>query len=246
MAKIGGSSAAGVDQFGNVKLNQDAFRCINKTGMALLVCADGAGSSIYGAVGATRLVTNVIKRLSKLHSDADHAAFLSAITIAIEFTRASIQKYCSKSSSNIQLNDFAATLAAVCVTNDRAYFAHLGDGAILFLDDDNELICLSPPENGEYANQTFFFTDLHWKMRLRTEVVSQEFTSCLVMTDGVTPFALKKDGIFSDFTNPILKFLNSATRSKAEDAIYQTLASDKSLSISKDDKTLLWYLFNEG
>lgn len=74
------------------------------------------------------------------------------------------------------------------------------------------------PENGEYANQTWFLTSDDWREHLHISPFSGRATRLVMMTDGVQPFALNRrgDALFSPFIDPVLRYLQQS--SEAEEA----------------------------
>jgi hypothetical protein len=246
MKILGGLTVPGVNQIGLAKENQDAFFCLNNENFSLIICADGAGSTKFGAIGSHHLARNLYNKLKRADPLITQTEFTSKITQTINFTRNAISRYCQFYERSACISDFASTLAIAVIFEKYAFLAHLGDGCILFLDCDNRLVDSSLPENGEYSNETYFFTDLKWHEKLRIKLVDKKFSNCLVMTDGITPFALKGENIFDEFISPIIKYLKKTDPNEATQALKQTFLSDQSLQVSKDDKTLGWYLADEG
>ena len=105
-------------------------------------------------------------------------------------------------STPIDINDFCSTMLVALVCDDKVWFGHIGDGFIFGLHvtqtsttssrpADTELVssegevssesCAvqsvfsSLPENGEYANQTYFFTDDKWQNHFRASCFNGEF-----------------------------------------------------------------------
>ena len=146
------------------------------------------------------------------------------------------------SNDDFFLKDFASTIITVVITSNNVFVAHLGDGAAIFLDDQNKLVKSSLPENGEYINQTYFFTNSDWEEHLRFQTLENDFETCLVMSDGVTPFALKGTEVFPEFVVPIINFIRNSKPEISKATLAKTLSSPRSLSVSTDDKTLLWYI----
>jgi hypothetical protein len=91
---------------------------------------------------------------------------------------------------------------------------HIGDGAAaLSLDAEQHF---SLPENGEYANQTWFLTSDDWREHLHISQFAGRATQLVMMTDGVQPFALNRrgDALFSPFIDPVLRYLQQVQRLK--------------------------------
>jgi hypothetical protein len=64
---------------------------------------------------------------------------------------------------------------------------HVGDGAASahrLTVDAIDTMAFSPPENGEYLNETFFFTEDDWKEHLRFTNIDSSPEEVWLMTDG--------------------------------------------------------------
>jgi serine/threonine protein phosphatase PrpC len=87
-------------------------------------------------------------------------------------------------------NEYAATLVAVCVGSNGAWLAlHLGDGGIVG-EFANQVLVVSPPEKGEFANESWFVTSEGALEHLRVygSPFNQEFckpTGFVIFSDGV-------------------------------------------------------------
>jgi hypothetical protein len=146
---------------------------------------------------------------------------------------------------NAEPRDFAATLVGAIAQNRKSIVFHIGDGAAVFFGgDDKEFV--SQPENGEYANETFFVTMKNWTDHLRLTVVPFCPTAMFLMSDGVTPFALAKGGISTGFLRPIWSFLSAKGTEEGVLGVENLLTSDGASQISNDDKTLAWAILKNG
>ena len=59
------------------------------------------------------------------------------------------------------------TLLFVSIKNNKYIAGHIGDGIIGIIDEKGDAIVLSEPENGEFANTTYFTTSENYKYHLR-------------------------------------------------------------------------------
>ena len=242
MTVLNGISVSGVDRHKKPKENQDYFSFVDINGSAILVCADGAGSTKHGAIGSKFISKKLINGLSAEINNLSEASFKSIILKTVNYSRAILTRYSRMSNDSFFLKDFASTIITVAITSNNVFVAHLGDGAAIFLDDQNKLVKSSMPENGEYINQTYFFTNSDWEEHLRFQTLENDFKTCLVMSDGVTPFALKGTEVFPEFVSPIINFIKNSKPEASQEALEKTLSSPQSLSVSTDDKTLVWYI----
>ena len=90
------------------------------------------------------------------------------------------------------LEDYACTLIFAAADNDRMVLGHLGDG-IAFTVDAQSAEIASAPDNGEYANETFFFTarDAVERLRLTARRLDSP-VSVLLASDGAAASLLRR------------------------------------------------------
>ena len=147
------------------------------------------------------------------------------------------------------LSDFDATLVGVVAGPEMGVFFHVGDGAACAtkLDDvSTSVVC--GPENGEYANETYFITQDGWRDHLRLSSFNSQYNLVALMSDGVTPFALAQgaSALFQPFFDPLSKFLAEHNEEDGEQAIKNILERDAIRQITGDDKTLVWALRSDA
>ena len=98
-----------------------------------------------------------------------------------------------------ELKDLASTLLFVAIKGEQCLIGHLGDGAIGGLYG-NELRCISNPDNGEHANETYFVTTKHAEKALkitRGNIKEKDISAFVLMSDGSTEgLYIKKENKF--------------------------------------------------
>ncbi len=175
------ASAAGVShQTQNIPC-QDRT-CVLR-GEAVLACAlaDGAGSRASSHIGAECVTQCVCEFLSKqfdalwtMPPDAISSLLVRECTAALEQMEPPIY-------------ELACTLLFFAGHQDGRFLSgHLGDGVQIYVPDEGAASVFSPPENGEYQNETFFITsdDAAAHLRLR-QGVWHGAGSLLLMSDGM-------------------------------------------------------------
>lgn len=242
MSKLGAISVAGCNEAGLTKTNQDFASCKKTKIGNIAAVSDGAGSAIHSDIGALCLVRTLIRAFEKTNSSLTLEQFRNTIIENIDIARDVLSRFARLYQLENNLNLFSATLVFAINTESNFYLAHLGDGACITFDEDDHMITVSLPENGEYSNETFFFTDDNWLAHLRFSELKDRVASFLVMTDGITPLALNNQGHFEPFTTPILKFIRKSKSLEAHNTITKTLSSDEVKKISFDDKSLAWWV----
>ncbi|MEI9928546.1 MAG: PP2C family serine/threonine-protein phosphatase [Sphingomonas sp.] len=223
---------------------QDRHRVlVTPGGVLIALVSDGAGSARFGGDGAALLCEQVGDALARhfgrgkprsVHADALRPAVEAGITAARDAAEA------MGAARDAGLDAFHATLVgAVVAPGKGGLFFHIGDGAALAISPEGRWQ-LSPPENGEYADTTFFFTEAEWRRNLRFSAIDPGLDTIFVMSDGVTELGLKGSEPFMPFFEPIGRFLAGASREEGERALTATLDSSAVRERTGDDKTLVW------
>ena len=108
---------------------------------------------------------------------------------------------------------------------------------------DNSTI-LSLPENGEYANETYFITGDDWLPHLRTTPFAGTIRCVSLMSDGAMPFAVNKGktGMSGPFIDPVRSYLTSVSEAEGSEVLLATLSGERIWPITSDDYSLILIL----
>lgn len=217
---------------------QDYFKhAVGKNLVA--VVSDGAGSAKLGKIGA-KIICSTICDLLK---NADFAKAPMLIRQAIKLAREKLVLHrLNPSKSEDGIADFAATLVGVVYRENKGMFFHIGDGAAIAVRSGYDDFIASRPENGNFACETFFYTQQAWLENLRLTFF-ENASRLFLMSDGVANFSFTPDfkEIEQGFVAPIDRFLADAqNKPKAVKALANTLNAPKAQRINSDDKTLVW------
>lgn len=208
------------------------------------VVCDGAGSAAHSEIGArecSRLIVSLI--VSELGTDSgrnlNKVCSREFLESAILVVRTRLQYLADE--SGFEFRDLSCTLVGCIASPSGGCFFHIGDGLAVAEMEGSPPI-LSLPENGEYANETYFVTASEWQPRLRITRLPAAQSGCVtLMSDGAAPFVVNKTrtGLFDPFMSPVSKYLLGANQEDGNVALRDTLADERTYEITGDDKTLL-------
>lgn len=211
--------------------------------------SDGAGSACRSGDGSRILCDSLAEALLAArgaHLDTplgvlDLGVVRHWVEQGIDDVRARLISEARESAGS--LSDFHATLVGAIADGSGGVFFHIGDGAaVAAMSHDLTRFAVSAAANGEYSNETYFFTMEDWRARLRLTGFGPEYDLLALMTDGVTPFALAKGGgaPFLPFLEPVSRFLRDSDAETGHAALVELLERDALRAISGDDKSLVW------
>ena len=207
--------------------------------------ADGAGSARYSERGASLFVDKLVyaSNIPYLLETMDEQSIAIEVKDCIYRCREQLLLEISESDEELALADFAATLMVAVSNGESGFFFHIGDGAAAaFPKAYPENAIISKPENGQYANETYFVTMNEWEQHLRVSSFCDNEDTFLLMSDGVTPMAMTKGNhsLFEPFISPVNSFLEKSNRTNGEAVLVDTLSSEQVKKITGDDKTFVW------
>ena len=144
---------------------QDFFKHKSSGKNFVAVVSDGAGSAKYGKIGARVICETIVDLLSNCDFENIHQHVVRAISVA----RNKLLRHRFNKQKNADgLMDFSATIVGVVCFHRKGLFFHIGDGAALAIcEDDINNFIVSPPSNGNFSCETFFYTQDNWIENLR-------------------------------------------------------------------------------
>jgi len=161
---------------------QDKTYTLTKNGVSVIALADGAGSCKHSDVGATIVVETVCKVIA-----ARFDIIYNTPTISREYLVNYIQLALYRKAEEIsaKFKDLSATFLFAAVKGEQFLAGHIGDGVIGCLATDGRLEVISKPENGEFANETYFVTSSQAIFRFRgyRGTINQK-KGFILMSDG--------------------------------------------------------------
>lgn len=187
---------------------QDKTCVLCDNGVHVIALADGAGSaklSHYGAECITSEIANFLcKSFDEFYSSSDG---VSVKRLIIDHMQDKLNL--KASALNCKIKDLASTLLIAAVKEDKFILLHLGDGVIGYVKA-NEVKVASAPDNGEFANTTYFTTSSDALSHIRLyKGELKDISGFILMSDG-SEAALynKKQNII---TPSVLKIMRSCS-----------------------------------
>jgi hypothetical protein len=218
---------------------QDAVEVVSIGDFYTLALSDGAGSAARSDEGSNALVSALTEYFSKnkeIYSSFSLENIQEHVCLVISQVR-------TKLIAKGELNLFHATLVFMVGNQSLVHVFHLGDGAGLVgerISKNEILLHRSDPHNGEFSNETYFFTEDSWQTHLRSfSVKNPEF--CIVCSDGVDPFLWDSaKGTRVGFLKPLLNNVLSAAGDLelANKALFSIISDPRADQVTSDDKSL--------
>ncbi|MDE6020022.1 MAG: protein phosphatase 2C domain-containing protein [Ruminococcus sp.] len=204
MWKIAGASIIGSSHIKNLSPCQDFIHSLTRNEVSCISLADGAGSYKYSDIGAEISCKAITEYFT---SEFDRFLSMSALEIK-QFIIHGIRTRLGRKARVLDTTkvELSSTLLFVAIKGHNFIIGHIGDGVICG-DIDGNLVLLSNPENGEFANTTYFVTSRNYKEHFRIYRGNvTAFKSFFLMSDGAAEALFhKKEHIFS----PALKIFAS-------------------------------------
>jgi hypothetical protein len=211
--------------------------------LLVAIVSDGAGSSPRGAEGARVACASLLDVAGGWASRRRALRELDDETVRgwVEHVRdrvagAALVELC-------QPGDFATTLLAALVDESSALFLQIGDGAIVYRQRDRGYAPALWPQQGEYANTTWFVTDPR-----AGDIVEVARAACVhelaLLSDGLQALALRLSAreAHGPFFEPMFRRLR-ASRDDERDQLEAELRSFLDGPVvnarTDDDKTLV-------
>jgi len=228
--------------------------------LAVAVC-DGAGSSKNSGIASSFVSERFSKELIKIATRLSKRQFGSWVTDEVLNAVLTIRRELREIAKSDDLKDFHTTLVAVLLgpassLGGRAGLAvHIGDGAIFGGDLghdretstcylDKKFHIFSHPENGEYANETYFVTETQWIKRIRVTPL-QKTDWIALATDGGCSVALTNNQTpRAPFLPDLITKIVSADHDEYHEILGSMLKDPEIRSLTDDDKTIVVLLQN--
>ncbi len=245
--KYTASSVTGSTHLDRNEPGQDSCRAgtvqISDREFFIGLVADGAGSTRCGGTGAKNAcdiafeaIVKTIRIVGEIHliGDGDVRDWVCSAREAIVAEAAA---------SGIPVREYACTLIGSVIGEGHAICFQIGDGAIVMKERDEYQVVFWP-EQGEYANVTYFLSDEEFLMHLAISRTDSRPEEVALFTDGLQNLVLSfsKKAAHDGFFRPLF----AAVRSHSEDRLLDIsaqlggfLSSSEINERTDDDKTLV-------
>jgi hypothetical protein len=206
------------------------------------VVTDGCGSEEGAHVGAEFLAKEVLSGLLGLAPKLESATIGDWIIDEVVMVLATIRLKMAPALGE-PIQKFSATLVAAMLSESGGFLVHIGDGIATALSrrgseggSSLSVVGESRPENGEYANQTFYLTGSNWIHHVRlTPIPNPDLL--LLATDGAQTLLYQGDNLFAPAFDRLLKDVLKKGKNPTA-TISKFLGSKEAAALSGDDKTL--------
>ena len=230
---------------------QDAFSTgVSSDGQWVsMVVSDGAGSAARAEEGSqlvAKVLSEKLLEIAALLTTRVPGGWINDYVIQqVIHVRELLREKAGKD----DIRDFHCTLVAALVGPSGGFLIHIGDGSLISgnatpeANEEKKLHITinnqSKPENGEYANETFFITEKDWIKHLRISPIGKT-DWIMLATDGGCALSLQNESVphISNLQD-IFKHLLKLPEESRSPAIQAWLETDGAKKLSNDDKTLV-------
>ncbi len=239
-----GASAQGAHHLQEGLPCQDAFgfRLVGDATLILAV-ADGLGSAPRSATGASLAVATTLDWIEAqltLTIPTQPAGWETLVLEAFMEARAGLEQEAALES--LAISELATTLLIAAVTPDLLVTGQVGDGAIVAMEQDGPLLTISPPQNGEYINETFSITSPHPEDYAQIVITPLKVDGLALFSDGMQRLALHLQDLspHPPFFLPLFQQLAGIQNgTEASITLANFLSSERVNALTSDDKTLV-------
>lgn len=216
-----------------------ARKTITSLNSSIAVISDGAGSVARSQIGSKTLV-DVMCSILGSYLQTEKSITKDGLTAIV---KVGINQVREKLIESGDLSEFHATALILVQLPKKIFTFHIGDGSLNIGSYDNKnniTITRSEPENGEFSNETFFFTEDTWEQHMRIcEVENPCFY--LVCSDGIDPFIWNSNsGTRLDFILPLItKLKNIKNEMNGNDFLNEVITDPRTDAVTSDDKSLI-------
>jgi hypothetical protein len=223
---------------------QDAYgyRLIHND-LVIASVADGLGSAPRSADGSKVAVKAALESLqaSIIHQQLPgFAAWTQIMKHAFANARSALEE--TARIHSVTLREYATTLIVVAVTQSWIVTGHIGDGSVVVFNQEKTILNVSPPERGEYLNETIPLTAPQALASVRYTTYATSIEAVALLTDGLENLSINTmtNKPYEPFFLPLFLALPHVQDSETvSQQLAAFLASPRVCARTDDDTTLL-------
>lgn len=207
-------------------------------GTLVAAVADGAGSAPRSGEGARLAVGTAVHALWDALDRPVPRDVPTALADAFREARDVVAEVAA--AAGHPARDYATTLLVAVATGDALHVAQTGDGMIVARDAEGRIHAATTPQNGEYANETFFVT-MPGSDGPRYQATLPPAAGLALTTDGLLPIAVDLATMtpHAPFFAPLLAYAAADPDGAARGDLADFLAADRVAGRVDDDLTLV-------
>lgn len=224
---------------------QDAVFGKHSGNLTCIALSDGAGSKKHSGTGARAVVRVVVRvvleNFDAIFEDVAQGGNAASKHLLMEPILSDLKG--RRFAKDEGINDYACTLIFAATNRNRLLLGHIGDGFAFSVEDDIGRVA-SWPENGEFANETYFVTsgEAMSHLRLTAELMEQP-RSILLASDGAAVSLFKQsDQTVAPAVSRLCGWahtlprneMNSVLTTNLETVFREKTTDDCSIAISSD------------
>jgi hypothetical protein len=208
------------------------------------LAADGAGSTTRGGTGAEIACETLYHQILAAIRKGDPPSRVTDDEIRTWISTSREAILARAQDDGQRLREYACTLIGVVLSDDYALCFQIGDGCIV-TGDDTGYHTVFWPEQGEYANTTFFVTDEDFLDHIRIDRREKLPGEIALFTDGLQNLVLSfstrtvHEGFFRPLFTALRKNSKNGDEVDLTTHLMALLSSDDVNARSDDDKTLV-------
>lgn len=213
-------------------------------GVLIAAVADGAGSAPFGEVGSAIAVQTAVELIgtqaAQLTANGQIINWDSLIRETLQTVQNAIAA--EAQTRDVAVRDLATTLILAIATPQFVAVAQIGDGAAVIQDAEGQLIALTCPQQGEYANETTFLISPDALNSAQIALWTGTATHIALFSDGLQRLALKlPEGTpHLPFFSPLFRFVTDMQDElSAKQELVTFLRNPRITERTDDDLTIL-------
>ena len=211
-------------------------------GVVVAAVADGAGAATLGKVGAIVAAQTAVEICLQAHKPRhdDGEGWQEVLSDALVAAKKAVEA--EAVACKMTARDLATTLILVIATPKLIAAAQVGDGVAVAGDDRGNIIALTTPQRGEYANETTFLVSPNALDTAQINLWHGTPANIAILSDGLQLLALEvgEGTPHTPFFSPLFNFIGAVTdEPEAKEQLVAFLRSPRIAERTDDDLTLL-------